>query len=182
MTNFEIKVKVHDMDSIINAIKKSGATYQCDMHHIDYYFNIGTFKEKIRDINGNEYQEISYSRTETFGRKESKYNIKKIKQEEKNALLKQKEILCVVNKARTLWTYKNTRIHLDNVMGLGRFLELETIIKDISAPKGLKEFKEVLELLKINQEDTVACSYSDLILKNQKSYSSPVLINKFAGI
>jgi len=182
MTNFEIKVGISDINGIIDAVKKSGAIYKCEMHHVDYYFSTGTFKEKIREINDSEVQKISYSRLEKVGRKESKYNIENITQEEKKFLLKQNNPLCVVDKIRKLWIYKNTRIHLDSVVGLGYFLELETVIKDISVQNGLKEFKEVLELLKINQEQTVAYSYSDLILKNQKSYPSPVLINKFAGI
>lgn len=182
MRNFEIKVKIHDINCIIDTIKKSGAIYKCDMHHIDSYFNIGTFKEKIREIDKDEIQMISYKRIETTGRKESKYDIKKITQKGKNILLKQNKVLCIVEKIRKLWIYKNTRIHLDNVVGLGCFLELETVVKNISAQKGLKEFKEVLDLLKINQKETIAYSYSDLILKNQKSYSSSISINKFANI
>ncbi len=180
MKNFEIKVKIQDIDGIINIIEKTQAVYKYDMHQTDYYLSLGIYKEKIREINGKEIQKISYSRDEILGRKESKYEIQEISKKEKKDLLKQKKVLCIVDKLRKLWIYKNTRIHLDKVMRLGNFLELETVIKNISKQKGLIEFNEVLKLLKIDSEKVVPFSYSDLILKNQKTQSSSVLVNKFA--
>ena len=182
MTNFEIKVKISGMSDMEQTLKKVGAVYQRDMHHTDYYFKMGDFKEKIREIDENEVQSISYKRIEIMGRKESKYDIKNITQEEKRTLLNQKKVLCVVDKVRKLWISKNTRIHLDKVLGLGCFLELETVIKNISAKKGRTEFKEVLELLKIDTKKAIPYSYSDLILENQKAQPSPIFINKFASI
>lgn len=182
MTNFEIKVKIEDKNVILCAINNTEAVYVNKMHHIDYYFNVGIFKEKIREIDKSEIQQISYSRVETSGRKESKYEIKSITQKEKNILLKQNEVLCTIDKERKLWIYKNTRIHLDKVNYLGYFLELETVIKNISNEEGKKEFNEVIDLLKVNEKDTVAYSYSDLILMNQKGGHQPVWSNKYASI
>ena len=70
----------------------------------------------------------------------------------------------MVSKARQLWMYKNTRIHIDNVDELGDFVELETVIINISEDQGLEEFNEVISKLKIDLEKTEPYSYSDLIL------------------
>ena len=152
------------------------------MHQIDSYLSMGSFKDKIREINGDEIQRISYDRVEISGKKESEYDIQNISLEEKKELLNSNKILCTVDKMRRLWIYENTRIHLDTVAGLGYFLELETVIKDISPEKGLKEFKKVMKLLKIDTKMAVAYSYSDLILDKQNSGVSFVLSNKFASV
>ncbi|MDD4803922.1 MAG: class IV adenylate cyclase [Candidatus Paceibacterota bacterium] len=178
MTNFEIKINIQSLDVIEKNLKRIGATYKYDMHQIDHYFGVGVFKEKIREIDNKEIQKISYHRNEISGKKESNYSIKKINKEEKEKILNEENILCVVEKIRKFWIYKNTRVHLDNVFGLGHFLELETVIKDITQEEGLVEFKDVLKILKIDIKESVACSYSDLILNNQKKYFTFVSTNK----
>ncbi len=181
MKNFEIKLKIDDIDNTLSLIQKTGARREDDMHQIDYYLNIGTSKKKIREIEGVGVQIITYDRFEKLGRKESKYNIKNINQKDKEKILNEENILCVVDKIRMLWIYKNTRIHLDRVIDLGYFLELETVIKDISAAKGLNEFKEMLEILKIDPQKAIVGSYSDLIINSQKSHTSPYFMNNFAS-
>ena len=106
----------------------------------------------------------------------------KLNKEEKKILLKQNEVLCTIDKERKLWIYKNTRIHVDKVSNLGYFLELETVLKNISSEEGQNEFNEVVNLLKINSKDTVAYSYSDLILMNQKIKHQSIWSNKYASI
>lgn len=171
MTNFELKITL-DTDSIKgieNLLKKMGASYRQSMHQIDHYINTGTFKEKIREIDGKEIQKIVYHRDELEGRKESKYSVEIISKREKSDILKRNKVLCKVEKDRELWIYKNTRIHLDYVTNLGNFLELETVIKNTPTQKGIGEFNKVVKLLKINTQNTVPYSYSDLILKKQQT-------------
>ena len=153
-----------------NKFKKPIQKFSNFLDYYDHYFKTGTSKEKIREINGDKVEKISYNRSEIVGRKKSEYNIQEISQEEKKELLNKLKVLCVVDKIRRLWIYKNTRIHLDNVIGLGYFLELETVIKDISAQKGRMEFKEVIDLFGISLTKAVACSYSDLIYKKYRIY------------
>ena len=105
---------------------------------------------------------IVYSRVEKAGRKESSYTIKDLTQAEKTTLLMEK-VICCVKKTRKLWIYKNTRIHLDKVYGLGDFLELETVIQGKAVKKGIKEFNEVIDLLGVNPSESIAASYSDLL-------------------
>jgi predicted adenylyl cyclase CyaB len=167
MLNFELKTKISNCAEILERIKNIGAIYKETMNQIDYYFQIGTEKEKIREINHHTISLISYKRSEKNGRKDSNYVIKEISQEQKESLLKEKPLLCLVDKNRQLWMYKNTRIHIDNVVGLGNFMELETVVKDISKNQGLNEFKEVVKKLEIDLEETEPFSYSDLILNKK---------------
>ena len=88
--------------------------------------------------------------------------LEQLTQAEKIAMLG-KKVICCVKKTRKLWTYKNTRIHLDRVNGLGDFLELETVVQGKAVKKGIKEFNEVIKLLGINPSDSIAASYVDLL-------------------
>ena len=48
----------------------------------------------------------------------------------------------VVEKKRRLFLYKNSRIHLDEVRGLGTFIEFEVLVKH-----GKQQAQKLLELL-----------------------------------
>ena len=177
MLNFEIKTKISDCAKILERIKNIGAVYKETMNQIDYYLQIGTEKEKIREINDTEISLISYKRSETNGRKDSNYKIKPLTLEQKELIIKNNYPVCIVNKTRQLWMYKNTRIHIDNVTGLGNFMELETVVKNISKERGLIEFNEIVDQLEIDLNKAEPFSYSDLIL-NQISKNEGDAVKK----
>ena len=102
MTNNEIKIKVTNFADYLECLNRIGAAYHYKMHQVDYYLKVGTSKQKVRVINGKEYQLISYTRSEKSGRKESEYTIKVINNKVKTALLKRESVLCVVSKTREL--------------------------------------------------------------------------------
>ncbi|MEK7634871.1 MAG: class IV adenylate cyclase [Patescibacteria group bacterium] len=169
MLNFELKARISDYEKIIEKMINIGAVHKETMNQIDYYFQIGTEKTKIREINNQEIYLISYKRLEQNGRKDSNYIIKTLSREEKDSLFEKKPLLCSVDKTRQLWVYKHTRIHIDNVTDLGEFMELETVVKDISKNQALDEFNEVVSKLGIELKKTEAFSYSDLILNKVPS-------------
>ena len=68
-----------------------------------------------------------------------------------------------MNKKRGLYLYKDTRIHLDNVKGLGCFLELETrVIKGLEDAE--RRFSFMMDLLKLRDKKEIRASYKDLLL------------------
>jgi adenylate cyclase, class 2 len=73
-------------------------------------------------------------------------------------------VRCVVEKARRLLLWRNVRIHLDRVTGLGHFVELEAIA---TAPGGLEverdRVEELRAVLGITDERLVARGYADLL-------------------
>ena len=73
-------------------------------------------------------------------------------------------ILCVVRKRRLIYIYKNVRIHLDHVEGLGDFIELEAVI---TSKKQQKDAQSILNFLmkefNIQDNDLITNSYADLL-------------------
>jgi predicted adenylyl cyclase CyaB len=75
-------------------------------------------------------------------------------------------VKAIVDKRRELWVYSNTRIHIDDVDGLGDFIELETVITNQTDIEAQSEHHFVKQSLEINDDQIVPVSYSDLIIKN----------------
>ena len=166
MQNLEIKVALADKESMLEAIKKLGADYQYTMRQQDYYFSVGERKQKLRVIDGSEFQLVTYHRIETQGRKDSQYAIERMSAQAAADLLKSRKAVRMINKTRELWLYAHTRIHVDCVDGLGDFLELETVLAEISPEEGTHEFHAVVAGLGIDAGNSIAASYSDLAAKN----------------
>jgi predicted adenylyl cyclase CyaB len=64
-----------------------------------------------------------------------------------------------------LYHIDNTRVHLDQVQGLGTFLELEVVLgPDQDPAQGEATAFELMERLGIKEEDLVEVAYIDLLL------------------
>ena len=133
MKNIEIKIQINDFRKIIPLLKKLRAKHNGKLHQVDTYYNHKNSRLKTRSINNKKFEIISYQRPNKNGAKISNYQVLNIKptkfKKVKSDLDNKFGEKVVVKKQRTLWIYKNTRIHLDKVYGLGKFLELETVVK-----------------------------------------------------
>lgn len=79
-------------------------------------------------------------------------------------------VLCVVCKRRELYLWKNVRIHLDTVQGLGDFLEFEGVVSSTDDQAISRQRVENLVIeFAIAPADQIGVSYSDLLLALQKT-------------
>ena len=159
--NLEIKLKTNSHKDYIKILKSIGAEYCGILNQKDVYFNVQSGLLKLR-IENNKYTLIKYNRNEK-GKRWSNYEILKLvgKNPEKylTGLFKSET---VVMKKRILYLYNNTRIHLDEVKGLGKFIELETLLLSGKKDAALR-FKEMLSILKIDSKKQIRSSYKKLI-------------------
>lgn len=73
----------------------------------------------------------------------------------------------VVRKKRALYMVGQTRIHLDEVEGLGAFVELEVVMQpDQSQTEGIQIARELMAKLEIQDTELVDHAYIDLLLTN----------------
>ena len=132
MKNIELKVRIDNSKTLVRDLRKIGAHFAGTLKQKDTYYNCHEGHLKIREINGKEFMFIHYNRPDTASHKISDFEILELTKSQclklKNILGSSLGIKVTVDKTRKLWMYKNTRIHLDDVNGLGKFLELESKI------------------------------------------------------
>jgi predicted adenylyl cyclase CyaB len=167
MKNIELKVAVDKFDDIVDVLKKIRSKHKGKLHQVDTYYKSKSGRIKIREINRHRFELISYHRPDEANSKISDYNIIPLKKNQVESLkaalsstLGEKNI---VKKDRDLWIYKNTRIHLDNVHHLGKFLELETVVKDSDMEQFRKEHEEIINLLHLSRYKKCRRSYGELV-------------------
>ena len=61
-----------------------------------------------------------------------------------------------------------SRIHFDEVEGVGRFVEIEHVHRNAdTSGSGVIAVEELMNILDIHKEDLIACSYADLVLMKE---------------
>ncbi len=111
---------------------------------------------------------IAYHRPDHDGARWSSYTLVPLEADAATgvlaALTATAGLLTRVEKQRTVVLYEGTRIHLDEVMGLGSFIELETVLGDRSLDEAEAEYATIVDLLGLAAFEPVAGSYSDLMM------------------
>jgi len=121
---------------------------------------------KVRDSDRHGLQLIRYARPEDAGVRASDYQRLLLEGPEDPRLAGLGEPLLVVTKVRDLYWIENVRVHLDEVEGLGSFLELEAVI-DEERDEALcrRQVDELLEALGVGEAELLRASYSDLLAR-----------------
>lgn len=166
-SNIEIKVRVTDPTRFRQVATKLSSS-QKTLHQEDTFFASPRGRLKLRCFADGTGELIYYERANEAGPKQSRYWISKtpdpgsLRLTLSNAL----GIVGVVRKTRELFWVGETRIHLDDVEGLGMFAELEVVMRAGQTIKdGTSIATKLMRELNINDADLVDCAYIDLIEK-----------------
>ncbi|MEW6194038.1 MAG: class IV adenylate cyclase [Bacteroidota bacterium] len=161
--NLELKLKVPSHRTFETILEQINAEYKGVLVQKDIYYIVKNGLLKLRVEDGT-YCLIKYLRDEK-GERWSNYELLFLKGGNPEKYLS--DIFatdCVVEKKRKLYLYKNTRIHLDDVKRLGKFLELETIVRK-NKKDAQKKFDEIVQLLKLDLTNQIRASYRNLLKK-----------------
>jgi adenylate cyclase class 2 len=162
-SNLELKASIPSITKASTIAYRLGAVPQGILQHVDTYFRVPKGRLKLRVINRSRAELIAYDRPNIRAGRYSAYVILPVSNpvETKKILSNLLGVSQVVEKKRTLFIYQNARIHLDNVKGLGSFLEFEVIVE-----KGRKQakhlFDKLVEAFGIQKDQLIAGSYADL--------------------
>ncbi|MEA2330050.1 MAG: hypothetical protein QOH58_188 [Thermoleophilaceae bacterium] len=166
--NIEIKARDADPRRSLDLALALGAEDRGELTQRDTYFAGARGRLKLREQTPGEPELIQYRRPDAEGPRASEYRIVPVADVEslRAALDAALGTLVVIEKRRRLLLADNVRIHLDEVEGLGSFLELEAVTapgaEDLEAEHA--RVGRLREQLGIGDERLVAASYSDLLL------------------
>ncbi|PXX99141.1 adenylate cyclase [Marinifilum breve] len=175
----EIKAYCKNQDRVREILKSNNADFKGVDHQIDTYFHAKSGRLKLRE-GKIENNLIHYFREDTKTSRESKVNLYQTKADStlKEILEKAMGSRCVVDKKREIYFIDNVKFHVDDVKGLGKFVEIEAIDMDRSIPKEKlqEQCNFYIKLLEINAKDLISQSYSDLL--EQNSLFNQILIEE----
>lgn len=136
----------------------------------DTFFAVPQQRLKLREFDDGSAELIAYSRSDQPGPKLSSYLRSSVPEPAvlKDSLVRTVGLRGIVKKRRELFLVGQTRIHLDQVEGLGTFLELEVVLNETdSRDCGEVTATEFREKLGLQPEWLISCAYIDLLESNQ---------------
>lgn len=167
--NVEIKARSSDPLAVRNYLLSHGGNLKGTDHQIDTYFNVQRGRLKLREGNI-ENNLIYYERGNQAGPKSSHFNLVKVEdaKELKEVLTKSNGIKVIVEKRREIWYINNVKFHIDEVPGLGSFIEIEAgnMLADLTQEQLKTQCDFYLKEFKIDASSLVEVSYSDMLLED----------------
>jgi predicted adenylyl cyclase CyaB len=167
-TNIEIKARVRDFPELKRRAEALSDSPLEVILQEDTFFVTPKGRLKLRVLALDRAQLVYYERPDQDGPKRSDYFIFNTNDPEnlKTALSLALGIRGVVKKTRYLYMIGQTRVHLDDVEGLGQFIELEVVLRDDqSDAAGQAIAKNLMKKLGIEPTDLIEGAYMDLLEK-----------------
>jgi len=180
--NVEIKARVESLLPIRETAAQlcckpaeSSVTQGEILNQEDVFFATpeGKGRLKLRRVNGKN-QLIYYERADDEDAKASQWQLVEMDTSTADDLAA--TLTCalgvdkpVVKKKRVLYLYDQTRIHLDEVDGLGNFVELEVVMRDGQPlEEGVKIANDLMEKLGISPRQYISGSYADWLQEKEQ--------------
>lgn len=161
----ELKARYEDLGKARALLR--GAEHVGTFRQVDSYFSLGERRLKLRSVEGRkDGQLVYYERPDQGGVKESRVLLADLADAETVLeILKLTFPLQVeVRKTREIYRLQGVQIHLDEVKGLGRFIEFEkALASEAEREEGRKALENLRAYFQIPPEDLMASSYSDLL-------------------
>jgi predicted adenylyl cyclase CyaB len=167
-TNIEIKARVRDWDRTRRAAETLADRPLEIIDQHDTFFTCSSGRLKLREFSATRGELIAYEREDVPGTKASRYLISTTSEpaQLRDVLQRALGLAGIVKKRRYLYLHGPTRIHLDDVENLGKFIELEVVLApNEDEARGEAIARELMETLGVEPEDLLAGAYVDLIAR-----------------
>lgn len=170
--NVEIKARIEEseFETLRRRSIEIATSGPITLIQIDTFFQSRQGRLKLREFGDGTSELIFYERPDCEGPKTSTYirSACSTPATTKRALASSIGILGVVKKDREVFFVNQTRIHLDQVEGLGTFLELEVVLDDGDSPdQGELIARELMQDLDVDCSQLVSGAYFDLLVDRQ---------------
>jgi predicted adenylyl cyclase CyaB len=166
--NIEIKARVHDFAGLQERAEQLSDTPCQVIPQEDTFFNCPQGRIKLRELGPQHGQLVYYVRQDIAGPKHSEYKIFETNDPAslKLILAEALGVRGVISKVRYLYTAGQTRIQLDDVKELGKFMELEVVLRpEQTDAEGRAIAENLMQQLGIKQGDLIETAYMDMLEK-----------------
>ncbi len=164
-TNIEIKARAPDWAAQLRrGLALADRTER--LVQADTFFNCSNGRLKLRRQRGAGDYLVFYRRAAAKGPKASSYTLLPVPDAAKTerSLSRLLGVTKQVFKKRLVCHAGRTRIHFDEVRGLGRFIELEVVLKPGEpAAAGRREAARLMKALGVKKAHLLAGAYADLL-------------------
>lgn len=164
--NVEIKARVADLGEVERRAVALATGGPAVIHQDDTFFAASRGRLKLRELADGTGQLIHYDRADAAGPKVSDYVLSETASPGslREALARAHGVLGRVRKVRRLYMAGRTRVHLDEVEGLGAFVELEVVLREgEDAEAGRAEARQLMAALGIGESSLLEGAYLDLL-------------------
>ena len=171
-TNVEIKARIRDLASLERAAARLADRGPEILRQEDVFFHAPRGRFKLRSLPDGTGELIRYERADVAGPKPSSYSIFETDDAAtlNRVLAEALGVAGTVRKERRVYLAGPTRIHLDQVEGLGDFLELEVVLRPgQDEAEGVAIAEGLMRLLKVRREDLVDGAYFDLLARSRQA-------------
>ncbi len=169
--NVEIKARCRRPEEVRRILAERGACFKGTDRQVDTYFPCRSGRLKLRQGNI-ENALIHYDRPDGPGPKPAKVTLYRPRPDPalRDVLEKALGVRVVVRKKREIYFIENVKFHIDEVDGLGQFVEIEAIDQSgrLGRERLTAQCRAFMELLGIRQQDLIEGSYSDMLLRRQQ--------------
>jgi predicted adenylyl cyclase CyaB len=165
----ELKLRCGDLAAVAGRCETLGARFGGVLLQTDRFFHAPDARLKLRTFGDGTGELIAYRRPDTAEIRGSDYLIHRTSDPDglAEALGTALGVRATVRKRRRLYLHGATRIHLDEVDGLGTFVELETVLSGQTDDEGRAELDGLLAALGLAETERVPAPYVDLLLQGQ---------------
>lgn len=165
-SNVEIKARLRDRADVERLVRERADHGPELIVQEDVFFRCEAGRLKLRTFSSDRGEVIFYRRLDTEGPTESEFHKAPTGDPEAMAMVLSAAFgtAGVVRKRRTLYLIGRTRVHLDEVDGLGDWLELEVVLEPgQSADDGVRVAEELMRFFGLREGDLEARAYIDLL-------------------
>jgi adenylate cyclase class IV len=165
MRNVESKFRCADHERIAWCAIQMGARDEGMLHQHDQFFGVPRGRLKLRHFPNGAGELIAYEREDRPDARPSEYALHRTTEAAalEDVLSRALPRTGSLEKTRHLFIHRNTRIHLDDVVGLGRFVELETVAQDQTEAAAGSEHAAVVAALGLAGAERISVAYVDLL-------------------
>lgn len=170
MQNVEYKCELRDPELARSVCARMGAKHFGTLRQTDTYYRVPDGRLKKRETSGEPTEWIFYHRQNRVRAKLSHFTIYSEAEARSRFGERPLPVWVIVEKTRDVWMWGSVRVHLDEVTGLGRFLELEALVTPSQQIGRCHELvAEAIARLGPTLGEAISVSYADLIALEQET-------------